>query len=77
MRFLAATLLLSAVVAAEALADPMTYPATPKIPVTETYHGTAVVDVYRWLENDQAPEVKQWVVAQNARARLPGRSSVS
>ena len=44
-------------------------PATPKRPVTDTYHGTSVVDQYRWLENWEAPEVKAWSEAQNTAAR--------
>ena len=52
-------------------------PATPRVPVTDTYHGVMVVDDYRWLENGDAPKVKAWSAAQNARARafldrLPG-----
>lgn len=44
-------------------------PATPKRPVTDTYHGVAVVDNYRWLEKDSDPEVKAWSAAQNRYAR--------
>ncbi len=44
-------------------------PATPKIPVTDTYHGVKVVDDYRWLENGANPRVEAWSEAQNARAR--------
>jgi prolyl oligopeptidase len=43
-------------------------PATPKKPVTDTYHGVAVTEDYRWLEADD-PEVKRWSDAQNARTR--------
>ena len=42
---------------------------TPKRPVTETFHGVAVVDDHRWLEDDKAPEVKAWVGEQNALTR--------
>jgi prolyl oligopeptidase len=54
-----------------------TQPGTPKIPVTDTYHGVRVVDGYRWLENGDDPKVKAWSDAQSARARavldhLPG-----
>ena len=51
------------------MAAPFDYPMTPKRPVTETFHGVAVVDDYRWLEDDKAPEVKAWVGKQNALTR--------
>ena len=63
-------------------ADPLPYPSTPKNPVSETYHGVSVVDPYRWLENDGAPEVKQWAAAQNAFTRryldaIPQRPAIA
>src|SRR5262245_36382579 len=52
-------------------------PATPKKPVTDTYHGVAVTDDYRWLEDWNDQDVQKWSEAQNAHARsvldkLPG-----
>lgn len=44
-------------------------PITQKRPVTDTYHGVAVTDEYRWLENASDPEVKAWSNAQNLVAR--------
>ncbi len=44
-------------------------PATPKRPVTDQYQGVKVADDYRWLENWDDPEVRQWNGAQNARTR--------
>jgi prolyl oligopeptidase len=41
------------------------YPVSRKDDLVETLHGTAVPDPYRWLEDDQAEETKQWVAAQN------------
>ncbi len=41
------------------------YPSTEKIPVADTFFGTEVVDNYRWLEDDLAPETMQWVIKQN------------
>ena len=41
-------------------------PATPQHDVVDTYHAVAVHDPYRWLENPDAPAVKQWIKAQNA-----------
>jgi prolyl oligopeptidase len=40
-------------------------PPTPKHPVTNTYHGTAVVDDYIWLEKFDDPATKAWNAAQN------------
>ena len=33
--------------------------------VIDNYHGTPVADPYRWLEDDTAPEVQQWMQEQN------------
>ncbi|WP_423147012.1 prolyl oligopeptidase family serine peptidase [Rubrolithibacter danxiaensis] len=41
------------------------YPKTKKVAVTDTYFGTQVSDPYRWLENDTAADIKEWVIAQN------------
>lgn len=47
--------------------------------VVETMHGVAIADSYRWLEDAEASEVREWTAAQNARtesalARVPGRA---
>jgi len=46
---------------------PTDYPATRTGDVVDMYHGTAVPDPYRWLENDvrEDAEVSDWVDAQN------------
>ncbi|HEY0612120.1 MAG TPA: prolyl oligopeptidase family serine peptidase, partial [Chitinophaga sp.] len=41
------------------------YPKTEKVNVTDNYFGTLITDPYRWLENDTAVKVKQWITAQN------------
>jgi prolyl oligopeptidase len=41
-------------------------PPTMKHDVTETFFGNVVHDPYRWLEDADAPAVKQWIAAQNA-----------
>jgi prolyl oligopeptidase len=65
-------------------------PPTRVEPVTETLHGVAVTDPYRWLEGDNSnpdrmgavtPEVAAWTDAQNAFTRatldnLPGRAAL-
>ena len=59
----------SALVAMPAAAADTRYPATPKRPVSDTYHGVTVVDDYRWLEDDANAEVKRWAAEQNAATR--------
>lgn len=41
------------------------YPETKKQDITDNYFGETVADPYRWLENDTAQEVKEWVIAEN------------
>jgi prolyl oligopeptidase len=43
----------------------MGYPKTKKIEQVDDYFGTKVSDPYRWLENDESVEVKEWVEVQN------------
>ena len=61
-----ALLLLSGFLSGPAFAGP---PPTKKEPVTDTYHGVAVTDDYRWLEDWNNKDVKAWSEAQNAYAR--------
>ena len=44
---------------------PLVYPQTKKVDVIDDYHGTKIADPYRWLEDDNAPEVKAWIEEQN------------
>src|SRR6056297_819981 len=41
------------------------YPQTKKVDTVDDYFGVEVKDPYRWLENDTAQEVEEWVKAQN------------
>jgi len=56
-------------------------PDTPKHPVTDEYHGVRVTDDYRWLEDWNDSETKQWSAAENVRSReyldhLPARAAI-
>ncbi|HEY2878044.1 prolyl oligopeptidase family serine peptidase [Nocardioides sp.] len=42
---------------------------TPRVPVTTTYHGVAVTEEYRWLEDASSEETIRWTEAQQARTR--------
>ena len=55
-----------AVVACRPGATRLNYPVTKKVDQVDDYFGTKVADPYRWLEDDNAAEVKAWVQAENA-----------
>src|SRR5271166_415737 len=50
-----------------------TAPSAPPVaavkPVAEMFHGTKVVDNYRWLENGNSPETQKWVAQEMAYTR--------
>src|SRR6266850_1675203 len=46
-------------------APKITYPGTKKVEQVDDYFGTKVPDPYRWLENENAPEVASWVESEN------------
>lgn len=53
-------------------------PVTPKVIVKETLHGMEIEDPYRWLEDQESPETRAWIQAQNQYThaildRLPAR----
>jgi prolyl oligopeptidase len=69
---------LSSIAQAQSVPAP---PTTPKRPITDKYQGVTVSDDYRWLENWDDAEVKQWNAAQNSRSReyldhLPARPAI-
>jgi prolyl oligopeptidase len=41
------------------------YPKPKKVEQVDEYHGMKIADPYRWLENPDAPESRQWIEAQN------------
>jgi len=58
--------LIAAFAACKKEAARLTYPETKKVDHVDDYFGTKVADPYRWLEDDNAEDVKAWVQAQNA-----------
>ncbi len=76
--FAAAAVLACTTVAAAALPPP---PAAKRIPVTDTYYGTTVVDPYRWME-DKGPDLLAYLKSDNDRTRaildsIPGRAKLA
>ncbi len=63
--WLPALLFLPALVAAQS-GPRLEYPKTRTVDQVDDYFGTKVKDPYRWLEDDNSPETKAWVEAQNA-----------
>jgi len=59
-------LLVVAAAQLSALAQIPPPPATRQDDVRDVVHGVEIVDPYRWLENQDSPETREWVAAQNA-----------
>ncbi len=75
------TLLITAVTAAPAPAQQTVAPPTRRAVVVDTVHGVAIADPYRWLEQQDAPETRAWIDAQNVHTgavigALPGREAI-
>ena len=56
-------------------------PPTRSVDFVENLHGIAVPDPYRWLEDQQSPDTRRWIDAQNAYSHslldpLPHRESI-
>lgn len=58
-------LLLALFLSIEFPAQEINYPKTESETTIDFYHGTAVADPYRWLENDTSKKTAQWVKIQN------------
>jgi prolyl oligopeptidase len=55
------------------------YPPARQLRQIDVYHGTAVADPFRWMEDTGSDELRDWVAAQNRHteaqiALLPGRT---
>ncbi len=61
--------------------NPSRPPSTKAEPVNDLYGGVAVSDPYRWLEDQNSPETRAWIDAQNKYSDaflrvLPGRAAL-
>ncbi|MCA1554101.1 MAG: S9 family peptidase, partial [Chloroflexi bacterium] len=59
---------------------PVRYPESPAVEQYDDYHGTHIADPYRWLEDPNSEQTRQWIDAQNAVTsayleRLPSRAA--
>jgi len=57
------------------------YPDTKTVGQTDDFFGTKVADPYRWLEDDQSAETKDWVIRENEvtndyLAKIPYRAKI-
>lgn len=57
------------------------YPDTRRENVSDNYHGTTVLDAYRWLEDADSAETAEWVKAENKVTfgyleKIPERESI-
>ncbi len=83
--FLLLALVILAINGAPAMAgenDVKCPPPTRVEDVKETIHGVVVSDPYRWLEDQNSPETRAWIDAQNACTQnalkaLPGSQAIS
>jgi prolyl oligopeptidase len=60
---------------------PTTPPEAPIKPTLDIFHGTKVIDNYRWLEDGNSPETRKWVAEELAYTRailspLPAREAI-
>jgi prolyl oligopeptidase len=58
------------------------WPSTRKDDIVDTIHGKKIADPYRWLEDENAPEVQAWMKAQDdytraELAKLSGRDELA
>src|SRR5580658_4038583 len=73
--------LLAAAVYAGEDSNPSSPPVAEIRPVIDMFHGTKVIDNYRWLEHGNSPETQKWVAEEMAYTRgmldhLAGREAI-
>lgn len=56
---------LCAFVATAAFAQKWDYPKPRRVDQVDTFHGVAVADPYRWMEDTESTEMRAWIEAQN------------
>ena len=81
LRFLLGLLLVLGLVQIPMMATSLSYPPSPRHDQVDIYHGVAVPDPYRWLEDPQSAASRQWIEAQNQVTSayletLAGRSAI-
>jgi prolyl oligopeptidase len=74
--------LVAAIVAASTQALTLTYPPAARGDHIDSYHGIAVPDPYRWMEDIDSPATRAWVEAEgrltsNYLAAIPGRQGIA
>ena len=47
------------------ISQPFAYPTSAQVNQVDDYHGTQIADPYRWLENPDSAESRDWIEAQN------------
>ncbi len=65
MAVAAGILALATISTGSGMAQELKYPAARISDHTDVYFGTTVADPYRWMEDVDSAEVKQWVEAEN------------
>ena len=59
----------------------LAYPETRRMEHVDVYHGQRIADPYRWFEDENAAETRQWIEAENALAQpyleaIPARAKI-
>jgi len=65
----------------DSVGSPFEYPKARESDRVDDYHGTNVADPYRWLEDPDSPESREWIEAENKitfdyLSKLPARGKI-